>query len=321
MRTYLAVLVLAAALAGCRPDVAAQDARDRETPAFRRALEREQVGDEDGAIRAYEAALLDSPRLASAHLQLALLLQDCRKDYMGAIYHYRQYEAFRPDSEKHATIQARIRLAEQLLATQLLDRGDVAVARDQQRLAAEITRLNQLLSTMTAENAALVEERDALKREAAEQKAEALRLRRLVDRLQLSGVSDAGRERSSLPRLDPSVLAAPPPRTAPRASDSPAVAPVPAAAPTPHASEVPPAPPATAEPPPPRAAEPPPAAPRTYVVQPGDSLWSVAERHYGDAQQWKRVRDANRDRIDPDGRLRAGQVLAIPRGDRSLPRP
>jgi len=52
--------------------------------------------------------------------------------------------------------------------------------------------------------------------------------------------------------------------------------------------------------------------PRTYVVQPGDTLFRVAERFYGDATQWKRIREANRTRIDPDGRIRAGQIIVVP---------
>lgn len=51
---------------------------------------------------------------------------------------------------------------------------------------------------------------------------------------------------------------------------------------------------------------------RTYVVQPGDTLFRVAEQFYGDSTQWKRIREANRTRIDPDGRIRAGQIIVIP---------
>jgi nucleoid-associated protein YgaU len=53
-------------------------------------------------------------------------------------------------------------------------------------------------------------------------------------------------------------------------------------------------------------------SPRTYVVQPGDSLFRVAEKFYGDATQWKKIREANRTRIDPDGRIRAGQIIVVP---------
>jgi nucleoid-associated protein YgaU len=65
---------------------------------------------------------------------------------------------------------------------------------------------------------------------------------------------------------------------------------------------------ATGEPPAP-APEPPP-APRTYTVESGDTLWAIAERFYGDGNQYQRIADAsgisNPDLIQP------GQVLTIP---------
>lgn len=50
-----------------------------------------------------------------------------------------------------------------------------------------------------------------------------------------------------------------------------------------------------------------------YVVQPGDTLRSIAEQEYGDAAQWPRIYQANRDVIgsDPDN-LVAGMTLQIP---------
>src|SRR5512138_2456296 len=39
----------------------------------------------------------------------------------------------------------------------------------------------------------------------------------------------------------------------------------------------------------------------TYVVKPGDSLSKIAKHHYGDANQWHKIFEANKDRIqDPD---------------------
>ena len=52
--------------------------------------------------------------------------------------------------------------------------------------------------------------------------------------------------------------------------------------------------------------------PRTHVVQPGEGLFRIAEKYYGDSTKWKKIRDANKTRIDPDGHVRAGQVLVIP---------
>ena len=51
---------------------------------------------------------------------------------------------------------------------------------------------------------------------------------------------------------------------------------------------------------------------RIHVVEKGDSLWKIAEKHYGDGTRWKEIYRANKDRIkDPDV-IRRGQKLRIP---------
>ena len=92
--------------------------------------------------------------------------------------------------------------------------------------------------------------------------------------------------------------AAPPPITANPPPLLKSVAPAPAAEPEPAATRP--------------AAAPITAATRTYVVQPGDSVYRIAERVYGDPMQWKKIRDANKDRLGPDNQVRVGQVLVIP---------
>ena len=53
----------------------------------------------------------------------------------------------------------------------------------------------------------------------------------------------------------------------------------------------------------------------TYVVQKGDSLWSIAAKPqvYGKATQWRRIFDANRDVLKSPDRVRPGITLKIPR--------
>lgn len=54
-----------------------------------------------------------------------------------------------------------------------------------------------------------------------------------------------------------------------------------------------------------------------YVVQKGDSLWSIAAKPetYGKATRWRRIFDANRDTLRSPDRLRPGMTLKIPRGE------
>jgi nucleoid-associated protein YgaU len=57
-------------------------------------------------------------------------------------------------------------------------------------------------------------------------------------------------------------------------------------------------------------------APRTYVVQPGDTLNSIAEKLYGDGARENLLRDANRNLVQGAQNLRPGTVLVIPMSDR-----
>jgi nucleoid-associated protein YgaU len=51
---------------------------------------------------------------------------------------------------------------------------------------------------------------------------------------------------------------------------------------------------------------------QTYTVKKGDSLSKIAKRVYGDAQQWRRIHEANRDIIDNPDLIHPGQVLKLP---------
>lgn len=56
------------------------------------------------------------------------------------------------------------------------------------------------------------------------------------------------------------------------------------------------------------------AAAQTYVVEKGDSLWTIAVKFYGNGGQWQQIYEANRDRIPDPAKLRPGTELIIPGG-------
>jgi nucleoid-associated protein YgaU len=58
-----------------------------------------------------------------------------------------------------------------------------------------------------------------------------------------------------------------------------------------------------------------PAGPRTYVVQKGDSLSKIATTFYGSAKGWRRIFEANQDRIKDPDLIQPGWKLTIPEGD------
>jgi nucleoid-associated protein YgaU len=47
-------------------------------------------------------------------------------------------------------------------------------------------------------------------------------------------------------------------------------------------------------------------------VESGGTLSAIAERYYGDANQWSRIFEANRDQFDNPDLIQPGQVLRLP---------
>ncbi len=56
---------------------------------------------------------------------------------------------------------------------------------------------------------------------------------------------------------------------------------------------------------------------KTYVVEEGDGLWTVAESVYGDGSRWQDIAAANK--LNSPYILEAGQKLLIPQSEASLP--
>jgi nucleoid-associated protein YgaU len=51
---------------------------------------------------------------------------------------------------------------------------------------------------------------------------------------------------------------------------------------------------------------------RSYTVVKGDSLSKIAKHLYGDAQQWRKIYEANRDQIKNPDLIYPGQTFTIP---------
>jgi nucleoid-associated protein YgaU len=54
------------------------------------------------------------------------------------------------------------------------------------------------------------------------------------------------------------------------------------------------------------------ASEQTYTVVKGDSLSKIAKRFYGDAQQWHKIYEANKDQIKNPDLIHPGQTFRIP---------
>ncbi len=51
---------------------------------------------------------------------------------------------------------------------------------------------------------------------------------------------------------------------------------------------------------------------KSYTVQSGDTLSKIAKQHYGDANQWRKIFEANRGTISDPDKIQVGQQLTIP---------
>jgi nucleoid-associated protein YgaU len=51
---------------------------------------------------------------------------------------------------------------------------------------------------------------------------------------------------------------------------------------------------------------------QSYTVVKGDSLSKIAKRFYGDAQQWRKIYEANQDQIKNPDLIHPGQTFRIP---------
>lgn len=318
MNKPLALIPLCAALlcfSACSDDsVAERERRERSDTLFAEAMAAESRGDTAGAETLYRQLLARNPAMASAHLNLAIIQHDLKKDYIEAIHHYRAYLDLQPASEKASIVNDRIFSARGLLATQL---AAEIVARDHRTLTAECDELRAQIAalertvsthkhTLTEKESVIADLKakiarqqtiiDAMRASESETKAnleaELAAARRAAEKVKLRQEEEAADEEIAAIRADALRMIEEEDggqskineatREATRGlTDEENLT----ASPTPG---------------------------RKYTVRPGDTLSQLAREAYGKAADWTRIRDANRSTTNPDGRLRAGDTIYIP---------
>lgn len=310
--------------------------QERSTSLYGNAMDDYRAGRLDAAIKGLERVVLDEPKSYSAHFQLATLLHDVRKDYIGAIAHYRAYLALRPASDKATVAVDRVKLCETLLASEIVKKAAVGpdtIKKANQRLTEERDALAQkvrklevaldeanktilglkkdnesqhnLIAKLSAEDtgAAPTTAKQALAELRAMEAEEARRSNRPTDTelLDDDGDSSGDRIRRS---ADIAKLRAEAERE--DKADSGNRYAQPAATGKPSAAiggmlggghrKKPSMP----------------SRPETYTVQEGDTLYKISTRFYGSSAKWRAIRELNKATVSTDGRLRAGQVIRLP---------
>jgi nucleoid-associated protein YgaU len=66
-------------------------------------------------------------------------------------------------------------------------------------------------------------------------------------------------------------------------------------------------------------APPPPEPLKKHKVQPGESFWSIAQKFYKDGNKWRKIFEANKEKIPTPERLRPKMTIIIPKLDSPAP--
>lgn len=340
MRKNLEFVLLGAAalaLAGCGDGQMERFRQERAEKKYQAAIADYTAGRLDAAEAGFRAVVRDNPSNASAQFNLAVLLQDSRRDYLEAICHYRAYEILAPESDKAALARERAKACEPLLAKQLAERLNYT---DNSEVTADRDAARAALKAAEAENAALRKELESVRRELDTAKKESEGRAKMLSRLGGFAASDDGDD----PGRGPTARTVPADATdgaegAPRKVDVVPVVPADDEGPVrlnPEAvalndeaeaeerAEILPTQTeenrsavrltdiarqeGRREPEDPMAS----LRPKTYVVQPGDTLTSIARRFYGKKSAWKRIQEANKATVPIDGSVKAGQELSLP---------
>ena len=325
------------------------------------AMEDYQAGRIDAAIAGFQHVLKNDPKDYLAHFQLATLLQEQRKDYLGALVHFSLYLDMRPAEDKTTLAADRIEQCRNMMYAEQARKNGGAPARTTAPAAADVKKQAEENARLTAEVAKLRNENKNLryllsslgesgKGRAANLSAEA---KKMLAELRVSETEET-RRRPIIPTdkelleddsEDGPIVSSPAVKeqiskvardeasgaTRPSAIQKPVLSPDDVAGPAQpppirkpplivdHSSEPDPKPVAGA----PRSGaldnlfgggkKPADVArPDTYVIQPGDTLTTIAARFYGSRSKWRAIRDANRTTISADGRVNAGQTIKLP---------
>ena len=348
----LAGIVLAAGLAGCdrNMSIAEIEAKERTSRLYTTAMEDLQAGRTDPAIRGFEHVLVQEPRNYSAHFQLATLLQDIKKDYIGAISHYKSYLLFRPTSDKATIASDRMRVCDTLLGaeylrkaggkpTEKLSEENAKLEEETRKLKEQVKRLEGQLAKAQGEMEQLTAANKRYQRQISSLGADAeigaprkgvVTKEALAELKAMAGEQQRRKLRptdaellddDSAPEDRPLIAEAKRLKAESEKDENDAPRKIVLPAPVARSDDA--------------AAAPhgkgtsggalgsfwankgdqnkkAASHPETYVVQPGDTLSKISRRFYGSPAKWRAIREANKAIIPFDGRVTAGQELRLP---------
>ncbi len=272
----IAVLILAAGLAGCDLLTVSQTGRK-----IREGNEAVLRGEFPRAVQHYEAALDGTMLSAEAHYRLGLVYEDQMKNQVGALHHFERYLELAPQGQFATDVKGYVDRLRLVIVSSLAE-GTVLPAREASRLKNENLELRQKLAELRKEKP--VAARAVPKATPVPQ-----------------------------PALTPRLVVAATPPPLPRAEvpepEVRRVVPVVPAVPVAAQAAVPVTPVAAAVTPTP---VPTPTGPRSHTVVSGDTLAKMSRVYYGNPGEWPKILEANKATLDDPKKLQPGMVLVIP---------
>jgi LysM repeat protein len=279
-KIWFALALVLLSLTGCSNDSSLEIVPERDEKHFNRGQIK--LGEQryDEALDAFLKVIEKRKEAPESHLEAGRLYQDYLGDPVAAIYHYRKYLEYEPNSDQAPLVRQMIESAKKDFARQLPG----------QPYDDEIERLDllEIIESVRAENLELKRQL-AASRTRVEQ-LEGATVSAPSFSTATSGTSSSAGTRSSStsststttrPATRPATTATTPATTRPATTTS--------APATTTANGV-----------------------RLYTVQEGDTLSRISTKFYGTPARWQDIFNANRDIMASPHSLRLGQQIKIP---------
>ncbi len=179
--------------AGCDVSTGKGVAPDQSRP-MREALAADHLGEFDKALAHYDEVTALYPRYAIPYLQIAIILHEKKKDYIGAIYNYEKYTRLAEpgrDGGNIAIVSNRMLKARQLLNAQCAHAISHGSANENIQLMGNIATLNKKISLLEADMRKLASSNEVLRAELTARDNRITRQALLIERMKSSTGADA----------------------------------------------------------------------------------------------------------------------------------
>ncbi|MEE9368810.1 MAG: LysM peptidoglycan-binding domain-containing protein [Pontiella sp.] len=148
-KIYIPLFVALLAITGCGKNIQSMEEREERDPFVKSGQAYMEEGKWDEAVAAFKQALENEPLMARPHLDLALIYQQHKVNYIHAIYHYDRYIELRPDAEKTQFIEEQKLKVAQALANTLINNSPEVkqVVQDRNQLIKQNAELKAQLAS------------------------------------------------------------------------------------------------------------------------------------------------------------------------------